>query len=141
VTSSLTTIVAPSQETESEPARPLEATETESSSSASTEPVTEHEPQQQAASAPMPEVAVSGHAQAAPAAPTTTQSPDEVEVPMTGLRLPPESGLVLVETRFSPPASDEQEQAQPRPRRARPPRTTISDEPLQMVETHKRDNA
>jgi ribonuclease E len=141
VTSSLTTIVAPSQETESEPARSLEATETESSSSASTEPVTEHEPQQQAASAPMPEVAVSGHAQAAPAAPTTTQSPDEVEVPMTGLRLPPESGLVLVETRFSPPASDEQEQAQPRPRRARPPRTTISDEPLQMVETHKRDNA
>jgi ribonuclease E len=141
VTSSLTTVVDPSQETQSGPARSFEATETAASSSASTERVAAHEPQQTTASAPTPEVALSGHAQAAPAAPTTSQSQDEVEVPMTGLQLPPESGLVLVETRFSPPASDEQEQGQPRPRRARPPRATIPDEPLQMVETHKRDNA
>jgi len=81
----------------------------------------------------------SGPVQAAPITPATAQSPDEVDVRVAGLRLPPDSGLVLVETRFPPPAIDEQEQ--PRPRRARPPRATIPDEPLQMVETHKRDNA
>lgn len=145
VTSPLATIVAPSQDTESEPARSLESDATEPLSSAPSaqvaEPVTEDEPRRQAASTPIPEAAVSGHAQAAPMASAAMQSPDEVDVPTAALRLPPESGLVLVETRFSAPAIDEQEQAQPRPRRARPPRATLADEPLQMVETHKRDNA
>jgi hypothetical protein len=62
------------------------------------------------------------------------------EIAPTSLALPPNSDLVLVETRFTPPAVEEEEPAA-RPRRARPPRVTIPDEPLQMIETHKRDNA
>jgi hypothetical protein len=41
---------------------------------------------------------------------------------------------------FSPPASDEQEQGQPRPRRARPPRATIPDEPLHGAEVASPDD-
>jgi ribonuclease E len=145
VTSPITTSVAPSPAAASEPAPSFSAPETGSLSSApsvnATEPLDRHEPRHQAASAPTPEAAAPQPVQAAPITPATTQSPDEVDVPMAGLRLPPDSGLVLVETRFPPPAIDEQEQAQPRPRRARPPRAAIPDEPLQMVETHKRDNA
>jgi hypothetical protein len=55
------------------------------------------------------------------------------------LELPPDSGLVLVETsreRVTPEAVEDEPQA-PRPHRVRPPRAVIADEPLQMVETHK----
>jgi hypothetical protein len=48
---------------------------------------------------------------------------------------------VLVETRFTAPSVEEQEVDTPRPRRARPPRVAISDEPLQIVETRKGDGA
>ena len=69
------------------------------------------------------------------------QVSDRLDAPAAALRLPPDSELVLVETRFSPPPADTQEASAPRPRRARPPRVTIPEEPLQMVETHKQDNA
>jgi hypothetical protein len=69
------------------------------------------------------------------------QVADRLDAPAAALRLPPDSELVLVETRFWPPPADTQEASAPRPRRARPPRVTIPEEPLQMVETHKQDNA
>ena len=49
--------------------------------------------------------------------------------------LPPESGLELVETRFAPaPVVDD---APPPPRRVRPPRVVLDEQPLQFVETRK----
>jgi ribonuclease E len=63
------------------------------------------------------------------------------ELPRISLDLPPESGLVLVETsheRASPSAGDEAEA--PRPHRTRPPRAEVRDEPLQMVETTHKDS-
>ena len=61
------------------------------------------------------------------------------EVPRVSLELPPESGLVLVETsrdRVLAAAPMEAPPA-PRPQRIRPPRQALADEPLQMVETQK----
>lgn len=53
--------------------------------------------------------------------------------------LPADSGLELVETdrsRASPrPASEEPEA--PRPRRVRPPKVELRDEPLEIIETRK----
>jgi hypothetical protein len=66
------------------------------------------------------------------------QAPDRHDEPVTALGLPSGSDLVLVETRFAATTIEEPEA--PRPRRARPPRVPIPDEPLQMVETHKHDN-
>jgi ribonuclease E len=57
------------------------------------------------------------------------------------LALPADSDLVLIETRFSAPPVEEQEAAAPRLRRSRPPRATAPDEPLEIVETRKHDNA
>jgi hypothetical protein len=48
-----------------------------------------------------------------------------------------DSGLVLVETRHAAPAMEAEEAPASRPRRARPPRVSIPDEPLQIVETRK----
>ena len=60
------------------------------------------------------------------------------ELPPVALKLPPESGLELVETRFKPaPIADEESVQAAGPRRVRPPKVTIADEPLQLVETHK----
>jgi ribonuclease E len=60
------------------------------------------------------------------------------EIPRVSLELPPESGLVLVETSHAAPAGEAQ--AEPaRPRRVRPPRTAVADEPLQMVETEHKE--
>ncbi|MEP6703009.1 MAG: hypothetical protein ABJB04_08450, partial [Betaproteobacteria bacterium] len=59
--------------------------------------------------------------------------------------LPPESGLVLVETQPPPvqpaePAASSASARPAAPRRARPPRGAIAEEPLVMVETaHKPD--
>ena len=58
-------------------------------------------------------------------------------VPKVSLALPPDSGLVLVETRFAAPPAEEPESEMPRPRRVRPPRVALAEEPLQMVETRK----
>ena len=66
---------------------------------------------------------------------------DEVTVASASLALPPDSDLVLVETRFAPPPVDDVDAPPQRPRRVRPPRATIPEEPLQMVETHKQDSA
>jgi hypothetical protein len=64
------------------------------------------------------------------------------QIPKVSLELPPDSGLVLIETSRhavqSVPA--EQEDAQ-RPRRVRPPPVVIEDEPLQMVETAHKETA
>jgi hypothetical protein len=61
------------------------------------------------------------------------------EIPRVSLELPPESGLVLVETSHAAaPSTDEPET--PRPRRVRPPRAQVSDEPLQIVETTHKDS-
>jgi hypothetical protein len=56
--------------------------------------------------------------------------------PSPSLALPPDSDLVMVETRFAPPAEDE-EPAVSRPRRTRPAPVKVPDEPLQLVETRK----
>ena len=59
--------------------------------------------------------------------------------PRIALELPADSGLVLVETtHVAPPPVDEMEAA--RPRRVRPPRVTVADEPLQMIETTPKDS-
>ena len=57
------------------------------------------------------------------------------DLPPVQLTLPAESGLELVETRHhaEKPAAPEVEP--PRPKRPRPPRVQIADEPLQIVET------
>jgi hypothetical protein len=61
------------------------------------------------------------------------------EIPRVSLELPPESGLVLVETSHAAaPGPDEPETM--RPRRVRPPRVEISEEPLQIVETTHKDS-
>jgi len=62
------------------------------------------------------------------------------ELPRISLELPPESGLVLVETshEHAPVATAEGEADAPRAKRVRPARVERQDEPLQMVETtHK----
>ncbi|HUH94447.1 MAG TPA: Rne/Rng family ribonuclease [Casimicrobiaceae bacterium] len=64
--------------------------------------------------------------------------PNAPEIPRVSLELPPESGLVLVETSHAAPSA-EGEPEPARPRRVRPPRTTAADEPLQMVETQHKE--
>jgi hypothetical protein len=60
------------------------------------------------------------------------------EIPPVTSTLPPDSSLVLVETRHSTPSSDDDGTAQSsRPKRTRPPRVEIASETLEMVETHK----
>ena len=51
------------------------------------------------------------------------------------LALPPDSDLELVETRHAPPPSEPEPVARSGPRRTRPPRVSVADEPLQIVET------
>jgi DNA polymerase-3 subunit gamma/tau len=59
-------------------------------------------------------------------------------LPPVSMKLPADSGLELVETRSKAVPMPEPEPAPPAgPRRVRPPRVVIPDEPLQIVETHK----
>ena len=59
-------------------------------------------------------------------------------IPPVSRELPPDSDLVLVETRFAPaPASEDDTAKAPRQRRSRPARSETAVEPLEMVETHK----
>jgi hypothetical protein len=76
-------------------------------------------------------------AQPRPAAPP----PRPVEaLPPVSMTLPADSGLELVETRSGALSVPEPEPAPPAgPRRVRPPRVVITDEPLQIVETHKQE--
>lgn len=57
--------------------------------------------------------------------------------PPISLALPPDSSLVLVETRHAASAPATEEAPVQRARRARPPRVSAPDEPLQIVETRK----
>ncbi len=66
------------------------------------------------------------------------EQPVQETVAITTLTLPTDSDLVLVETRFSAPPTDEQPPEAPR-RRVRAARAAILDEPLQIVETRKHD--
>jgi hypothetical protein len=63
------------------------------------------------------------------------------ELPKVSLELPPDSGLVLIETapeRVAVSASSETAEP-PRPRRIRPTRVQAHEEPLQLVETVHKD--
>jgi len=61
-------------------------------------------------------------------------------LPAISTELPPDSDLVLVETRHANvPAIGDEGSAAPRPRRVRPPRAQLVEEPLELVETHKVD--
>jgi hypothetical protein len=53
------------------------------------------------------------------------------------MSLPPESGLELIETRAKPAPVVEDAPSPTPPRRVRPPRVQVADEPLQIVETRK----
>jgi hypothetical protein len=59
------------------------------------------------------------------------------ELPPVSLTLPPESGLELVETKSRAEPTTEPEPAQAGPRRVRPPKVAIAEEPLQIVETQR----
>ncbi len=58
-----------------------------------------------------------------------------IDIPPIALTLPPDSGLVLVETSHAAPPPMEPEA--PRPKRQRPPKLEIAAEPLEFVETRK----
>jgi ribonuclease E len=76
------------------------------------------------------------HRASLPEEPTTPRNLPEIP-PVTS-ELPPDSSLVLVETRHGALIRGDEEIAEtPRPKRMRPPRVEIADEPLEMVETHK----
>ena len=49
------------------------------------------------------------------------------------------AGLELIETRHAAPSFESQESEMPRPKRVRPPRAVVQEEPLQMVETAHKD--
>jgi hypothetical protein len=61
------------------------------------------------------------------------------EIPRVALELPPDSGLILVETTHAAPTAAEETEPS-RAHRVRPPRVAIADEPLQMVETTNKDS-
>jgi hypothetical protein len=75
--------------------------------------------------------------------PTTVEVPapprNVPEIPRVALELPPDSGLILVETTHAAPTPAEEPESA-RPRRVRPPRVASADEPLQMVETTHKDS-
>jgi len=80
----------------------------------------------------------------APSAPVARARPADMvkaappqPLPPIALTLPPESGLELVETRFTAPATFNEAPEPPRPKRVRPPRVEIPSEPLEIVETAK----
>jgi hypothetical protein len=69
--------------------------------------------------------------------PSAREKRPVVDLPPISSTLPPDSGLEIVETRFRPAPQPESDTAPAGPRRVRPPRITIADEPLQIVETRK----
>ena len=68
-----------------------------------------------------------------------TEAPRSTPEPVS-MSLPPDSELVMVETRFAPVVETEQPAAL-QARRVRPARAVVADEPLQMVETRKEQPA
>ena len=65
------------------------------------------------------------------------RSRPQIDVPPIASTLPPDSGLEIVETRFKPAPLPEADAVQSGPRRVRPPRVAVAEEPLQIVETRK----
>jgi hypothetical protein len=61
------------------------------------------------------------------------------EIPQVSLELPPDSGLVLVETSHAAPPPVVDETREPRPHRVRAPRVKVAEEPLQLVETQHKE--
>ena len=60
------------------------------------------------------------------------------ELPPVSLTLPPDSGLELVETKFkAAPMAEPEQPAAAGPRRVRPPKVAVVEEPLQIVETQR----
>jgi hypothetical protein len=73
-----------------------------------------------------------------PARPPAPPPRPREALPPVSMSLPPDSGLELVETRSKATIVPEPEPEAPAgPRRARPPRVVIQDEPLQIIETRK----
>ena len=71
-----------------------------------------------------------------------TRAREMPELPKVSLELPPDSGLVLIETaRERLVRTELTESAEPPPRRVRPMRAETRDEPLQLVETTHKDSA
>ena len=84
-----------------------------------------------------PSPVATAQATTAPVAATPAARPAPV-LPPISLELPPDSNLVLVETARHVPVAASEEPEATRPRRMRPPRVEIKEEPLQLVETaHK----
>ena len=60
-----------------------------------------------------------------------------IDLPPITSTLPPDSGLEIVETRLKPTPLPEPEANSAGPRRVRPPRVAVPEEPLEIVETRK----
>jgi hypothetical protein len=73
----------------------------------------------------------------ATAAATPVQAPPPADLPQIARMPSPDSGLELVETRHHAPESIAEEAEPPRPKRVRPPRAQVAEEPLQIIETRK----
>lgn len=86
-------------------------------------------PRETSAAAPRPK------AEPEPAHPSADPHRPIPELPPVTLTLPPESGLELVETRAKAAPQPEEEERPAGPRRVRPPKVQVAEEPLQMVET------
>jgi len=95
-------------------------------------PMAYHEP---APVAPAPVVPAAPVVRPAPVAPAPR--PVMAPLPPVALTLPPDSGLVLVETSHPAPSPADDESSAPRPKRVRPPRVEIASEPLEIIETRK----
>ena len=61
-------------------------------------------------------------------------------LPPVSMSLPADSGLELVETRSKATPMSEPEPAPEGPRRVRPPRPVVTEEPLQIIETRKENS-
>ncbi|CAG0983527.1 Ribonuclease E [Burkholderiales bacterium] len=114
--------------------RPRESTDTEASV-ASTARTVNAAPSDRA----VPREQPTSPERPAPSEPPALPTPPRQPAPAMTLALPADSGLELVETRhahLAPPPLDDAD-ATPRPRRVRPPRVAIPEEPLEIVETRK----
>jgi ribonuclease E len=87
-------------------------------------------------SSPVPATAVPAQPYHQEPPPQIAAQPQPQKLSMT---LPAESDLVLVETSHAAPPNADVDVEMARPRRVRPPRVQIADEPLQIVETARKD--
>jgi len=97
--------------------------------------VPEREPAPPAAAAPISVPVVEPPVVVRAVEAARAQLPKLPELPPVTMELPPESGLELVQTRHRDATPSEEVPPEPRPRRVRPARPVVADEPLQIVET------